>query len=117
MPAYRAYFLDPDDHIIGTEVITVATLGAAVDTALGLLKGLPGDQSVELWEGEKRRCSLPPSTYRRRALTQATGGSGFERFAARRDLNAIVSRLTAALEYLDPVEMIETIRQPKMARM
>jgi hypothetical protein len=59
MPAYRAYFLDPNDRITGTEVVEGASLGSAIDVALTILKGLPRELSLELWEGEKRRCSLP----------------------------------------------------------
>jgi hypothetical protein len=63
MPAYRAYFLDPDDHITGTEIIEVGTLAAAINIALGMLKDLPAGRYIELWEGENRRCSLPLATY------------------------------------------------------
>jgi hypothetical protein len=48
MPAYRAYFLDPNDHITGTEVVESASLGSAIDVALTILKGLPRELSLEL---------------------------------------------------------------------
>jgi hypothetical protein len=90
MPAYRAYFLDKDDHITGTETIEVGSLRAGIDIALGMLKGLPDNHSLELWEGEKRRCSLPFGAYGRRAQRAA---------ASRRPEPTIVGRT------LEPTEM------------
>lgn len=110
MPAYRAYFLDPDDHIIGTEIIEVETLSLAVGAAMALLKGLPEDQTVELWECERRLCSLPPSVYRRRAVTRAVAPRP-NRFAAHLDLSEIVSRLAAAREHLCDEDRGPPVRQ------
>lgn len=81
MHAYRAYFLDQDDHITGTEVIEVDSLCAGIEMALEMLKGLPDNHSLELWEGEKRRCCLPIVTDRRRAQLRAAA-RGPDRFAA-----------------------------------
>ena len=67
MPAYRAYVLDRADHISGTEVIEAVSLRDAVHAGMALWRGLPDDQSIELWRAENRLCSLPPSTYVRRA--------------------------------------------------
>jgi hypothetical protein len=102
MHAYRAYFLDQDDHITGTEVIEAASLRGAIDIAMGMLKGLPRDQFIELWEGEKRCCSLPPDIYRTRAHLLANAPSP-DRFAAglkleSTEMSAISSRLAAASE-------------------
>ena len=71
MPSYRAYFLDHGDHITGTEVIEVESLRAGIEAGQEMLKQLPDDHSLELWEGEKRRCSLPIVTDRRRAQLRA----------------------------------------------
>ena len=102
MHAYRVYFLDPGDHITGTEIIETASLRAAIDIAMGMLKDLPGDHSLELWEGEKRRCSLPPTIYRTRAQLLANSRRS-DRFAATlkmeaTDMAAISTRLAAARE-------------------
>jgi hypothetical protein len=67
MSTYRAYFLDRDNHITDTEAIEVASLRVAVHAAMDLLRGLPDDHTIELWQAENRLCSLPPSTYIRRA--------------------------------------------------
>ena len=110
MPAYRAYFLDPDDHIIGTEIIEVETLSLAVGAAMALLKGLPEDQTVELWECERRLCSLPPAVYRRRAVTRALAPRS-DLFATHLDLSEIVSRLAAARKHLCDEDRGPPVRQ------
>jgi hypothetical protein len=84
MPAYRAYFLDRADQISGTEIIEAVSLRVAVHAAMALLRGLPDDQTIELWRAENRVCSLPPSTYIRRAHRIAGARE------SGRDLRAIV---------------------------
>jgi hypothetical protein len=99
MPAYRAYFLDQDDHITGTEIIEVESLRVGIDAALEMLKELPDGHSLELWEGEKRRCTLPILTNRRRAqLRAAAHGSRHVASALKLELpqmRAISSKLAA----------------------
>jgi hypothetical protein len=66
------------------------SLRDAVHAAMALLRGLPDDQTIELWRAENRLCSLPPSTYVRRAHRIAQA-QGFETVISR-DLREIVSR-------------------------
>jgi hypothetical protein len=67
MPAYCAYFLDRADHINDTEIIETVSLRDAVRAAMTRLRDLPDDLTIELWRDENRVCSLPLSTYVRRA--------------------------------------------------
>jgi hypothetical protein len=96
MPAYRAYFLDRADHISGTEIIEAVSLRDAVHAAMALLHVLPDDQTIELWRAENMVCSLPPSTYVRRAHRIAHARDSEP--ATSRDLRKVVSRLADARE-------------------
>ena len=60
------------------------SLRDAVHAAMALLRGLPDDQTIELWRAENRVCFLPPSTYIRRAHRIARARD------SDRDLRAIV---------------------------
>jgi hypothetical protein len=90
MPACRAYFLDRADHISGTEIIEAVSLLDAVHAAMALLRGLPDDHTIELWQAEKRLCSLPPSTYIRRAHSAARARASKPDIY--RDLREVTSR-------------------------
>lgn len=114
MPCYRAYFLDEDDHITGTEIIEIADLGAALVTAKKMLKDLPLVPAVELWEGEKMVCAFPPSAYERRAR-KATRARRSDRLVspphlALADMTPILSRLASAREELRPMQRSERRR-------
>jgi hypothetical protein len=65
--SYCTYFLDSHNHIIDTGVIEAESLQVAIEAAMALLRGLPTDHTIELWQAENRLCSLPPSTYIGRA--------------------------------------------------
>ena len=65
MPAYRAYFIDEDDPITGTETVRAACLGGAIDKALLMLRDAPDLRSVELWQAERRLCSVVPAPHLR----------------------------------------------------
>jgi hypothetical protein len=91
MLTYRVYFLDRADHIVGTEVIEASSLRGAVHAALTRLQGLPDDQTIELWLAEKRLCSLPPSSYIRRAHNVARARNSKPDIY--RDLREVASRL------------------------
>ena len=111
MALYRAYFLDRDDHITGTEIIEVGSLRAGIDIALGMLKGLPEGHTLELWEGEKRRCCLPPDIYRQRAhllaaRCTATGCPPALKLETPQ-ISAISSKLAAARELAHPTELAD----------
>lgn len=99
MPSYRAYFLDEDDHISGVEIIDAADLSEAAQLGLKMLDGLPQVPVLELWEGDKLRCALPPSIYVKRARDAARARSDELAVRAKTepiDMTAITSRLASA---------------------
>jgi|GraSoiStandDraft_5_1057265.scaffolds.fasta_scaffold527155_2 hypothetical protein len=64
MPSYRCYFLDEHDHISGTEMVDADALGIAIEQALAMLNEIPQNRSVEMWESDKRICSVLPGSQR-----------------------------------------------------
>jgi hypothetical protein len=64
MPSYRCYFLDENDHISGTERVNADALGIAIEQVLAMLKDLPQNRSVEVWENDNRICSVLPGSQR-----------------------------------------------------
>jgi hypothetical protein len=105
MTSYRAFFLDQDDHITGTQIIEAISLRTGIEISLGVLKGLPEGHSLELWEGEKRRCCMPADTYRRHAqlLASRRGPDGCSPALKLEttQMSAISSKLAAARDLAD----------------
>ena len=102
MPSYRVYLLDDDDHITGSEVIEVDGLGPAVEIATRILQGLPQVSALEIWDGDKQLCALPPSVYVKRARKAArkrrSDRIARDSSAEQVDMQAISARVASACE-------------------
>ncbi|HKO19563.1 MAG TPA: hypothetical protein VJU82_11830 [Acidobacteriaceae bacterium] len=99
MLQYRAYLLDEDDHITGVEIITAASLSKAAQLASKVLQTLPQVSALELWDGDKLLCALPPAVHVKRARKAARARRSDElarRTGARTDMTAISLRLVNA---------------------
>ena len=100
MLSYRAYLLDEDDHITGVEIIDAAGLSEAARVASKLLESMPQVSALELWDGDKLLCALPPPVNAKRAR-EAERARRSDELASRReaspaDMSAIISRLADA---------------------
>ena len=99
MLEYRAYLLDEDDHITGVEIITAASLSEAAEFASKMLQTLPQVSALELWDGDKLLCALPPAVYvkrARKAERESRSDALARRTQAWTDITAISLRLMNA---------------------